>query len=283
MALMDCRREHLSYTQINQFLRICPLQFAFQRIFRLTPSFVTESLPFGVAMHRTAEHLWGRRVEGQDATEDELADLFADLWQRAVQDTEQLRFQKGDFDSLLAQGQAMIRLYRRELPDDLEIVGYDVPFQVPLVDRHGEVLETPLVGEFDLLVRERGRLCVVDLKTAGQRYPESRLATDLQPTVYLYALQANGGPPASFRWDVLVKNKQPVLVRYAVERTADDFARLVELIKLMQAMIEAGHFPPHEGSYFCGGCGFQEACRDWYQGTPAPMVPARERLASLAV
>jgi hypothetical protein len=49
-------RAHWSYSQINQFLRICPLQYAFQRIYGLKPEFITETLPFGSAIHRTAEH-----------------------------------------------------------------------------------------------------------------------------------------------------------------------------------------------------------------------------------
>lgn len=151
-------REHWSYSQINQFLKICPLQYAFQRLFRMEPEFVTENMPFGSAIHRTAEYLWAKRVEGKDVTGDELADLFADVWQREVKDTLNLKFQKGDCDSLLSQGQALIRVYRQNIPDDMEIVGYNVPFQVPLIDRHGELLEKPLVGEVDLLVRHGSRL-----------------------------------------------------------------------------------------------------------------------------
>ena len=67
-------REHWSYSQINQFLRICPLQYAFQRRYSLKSEFVTESLPFGSAIHRTAEYLWARRMDGLDVSEDDLAE-----------------------------------------------------------------------------------------------------------------------------------------------------------------------------------------------------------------
>jgi hypothetical protein len=165
-------RPHLSYSQINQFLRICPLQFALQRIVKLKPEFVTEAMPFGSAIHRTAEHFWASRMDGKDVTADQLADLFADLWKREVADTENLEYQKGDFDSLLLQGQGMIRVYRESFTDDSQVVGFNVPFQVPIVDREGELLEIPLVGEIDLLVKHGERLCAVDLKTAAQRYSE---------------------------------------------------------------------------------------------------------------
>jgi hypothetical protein len=52
--------------------------------------------------------------------------------------------------------------------------------------------------------------------------------------------------------------------RYPVERGEDDFCRLVELVKLMQKLIDAGHFIPNDGSHFCPGCGFQNTCREWH-------------------
>ena len=84
-TLDDLRlRPHWSYSAVNQFLRICPAQFAFQRIWKLKPAFVTESLPFGSAFHRTAEIFWHKRAEGGDASADMLADLFARVWRREV-------------------------------------------------------------------------------------------------------------------------------------------------------------------------------------------------------
>lgn len=136
-------RRHLSYSQINQFLRICPLQYAFQRIMTFQPEFVTESLPFGSTIHRTAEHLWANRMDGKDVTEDDLAGLFAELWKREVADRENLQFQKGDFDSLLKQGQDMIRVYRRAFPDNCDIVAYNLPFQVPLIGGHDADIGIP--------------------------------------------------------------------------------------------------------------------------------------------
>jgi len=270
--MLPINRRHWSYSQINQFLRICPLQYAFQRIYGLAPAFISEALPFGSAIHRTAEHLWARRMEGQDVGEEELAALFADLWKREVADTEKLVYQKSDFETLLQQGQELMRVYRRNFPDEIEIAGFNVPFQVPLVDRHGEMLERPLVGEIDLLIRHGDRLCAVDLKTAGQRYAESKLTSDLQPTVYLYALRMLGHD-AFFRWDVLLKTKTAALVQYPAERTEEDFYRLVELVKVAESMIAAEHFLPNDGSFFCAGCGYQAVCRDWHLDSTEPAHP----------
>jgi Holliday junction resolvase-like predicted endonuclease len=274
--MQQTARDHWSYSQLNQLLRICPLQFAFQRIHHLQPEFVTETLPFGSAIHRTAEYLWASKIDGKDVAADDLVELFAELWKRQVNDTPNLKFQKTDFDSLLTQGQEMIRVYRQSWPEEIEIEGLNVPFQVPLVDRNGELLEKPLVGEIDLLIRHGKRLCAVDLKTAAQRYSDSKLESDLQPTVYLYVLRMIQNHDAFFRYDVLVKNKTPALVQYPAERNQKDFFRLVDLYKAAQALIDSGNFIPNNGSNFCGGCGFQTACREWQFGSVnKPMlVPA---------
>ena len=268
-------REHYSYSQINQFLRICPQQYAFQRIHKYKPEFVTEAMPFGSAIHRTAEYFWAKRMDGLDATEDELAELFADRWDRQVRETTNLKFQRSDFDTLLQQGQGMMRVYRQQFPDDVDIVDFNVPFQVPLVDQHGEVLEKPLVGEIDLLLRYGDRLCAVDLKTAAQRYSESKMKADLQPTAYLYALRMRGHD-ALFRWDVLLKTKKTAYEQYVAERSENDFYRMIELIKVMESMIKTGTFLPNEGSYFCPGCGHQTVCRQWHLHSVPSEVQNRE-------
>jgi putative RecB family exonuclease len=275
-TLDDLRlRPHWSYSAVNQFLRICQAQFAFQRIWKLKPAFVTDSLPFGSTFHRTAELFWHRRAEGKDAAADELAALFGRLWRREVAETPTLQYQKdADFDSLLAQGQAMIRAYRNGIGDLGEVIGVNVPFSIPLVDGDGVVLDRPIIGEFDLVIgKSGGQIICVDLKTAGQRYSDSKVAADLQPTVYLMA--ARGMFPHAdvhFRWDVTLKLKKPELVSYTTDRTEDDYVRLGELVRLAERCIEAGLFVPNEGGHFCSGCGFTELCRrsDWMRpGTVA--------------
>jgi putative RecB family exonuclease len=272
-TLDDLRLQpHWSYSAVNQFLRICQAQFAFQRVWKLKPAFVTESLPFGSAFHRTAEIFWHKRAEGGDASADMLADLFGRVWRREVAETTNLQYQKdNDFESLLAQGQAMIRAYRQGIGDLGEVIGVNVPFSVPLIDADGVELDRPIIGEFDLLLGgSGGPVTCVDLKTAGQRYSETKLATDLQPTVYLAAAR-HMFPHAAihFRWDAVLKTKKPELVCYATDRTPDDFTRLGELVRVAERCIEAGLFLPSEGSYFCSGCGFADLCRqaDWMRST----------------
>ncbi len=88
---------------------------------------------------------------------------------------------------------------------------------------------------------------------------------DLQPTIFLYGFQHTHGETPDFRFDVVVKNKTPVLEQHTTSRTVDQFNRMVECVKRAESMIQAEHWLPSEQSFYCGGCGYQEACKGWHR------------------
>ncbi len=61
------------------------------------------------------------------------------------------------------------------------------------------------------------------------------------------------------RFDVVVKNKTPVVESYPTTRTLDQFNRMVEMIKRVESMIAAEHWLPSEGGMYCAGCPHQAA------------------------
>jgi RecB family exonuclease len=70
----------------------------------------------------------------------------------------------------------MLAVLYREREPEMEIVGVEQPFDVPLIDLDtGEVLDRALVGTLDLLERDaQGGLVVVDLKTSARKYSEDQ-------------------------------------------------------------------------------------------------------------
>jgi TPP-dependent indolepyruvate ferredoxin oxidoreductase alpha subunit len=68
------------------------------------------------------------------------------------------------------------------------------------------------------------------------------------------------------RFDVVVKNKTPVVEQHVTTRTQDQFDRMVGLVKVAERMIQAEHFLPSEQGFYCAGCPHQEACRAWHRG-----------------
>ena len=147
-----------------------------------------------------------------------------------------------------------------------EVVSVNEAFAVPLIDAAGQVLEKPLIGEIDCVVRKSAELTLVDWKTSARRWPRGQADKSLQPTVYLYAWRQLRGADAPMRFDVAVKNKTPVVEQHATTRTVDQFHRMVELVKQAEKMIAAEHFLPSEQGFYCSGCPHQEACRAWHRG-----------------
>ena len=269
-------REHWSYSSINQFLNICSLQWAFQRLYKLPQAFTSAALSFGSAFHRAIEWVALTRKDGYNPKPEDGAGLFADLWQRQLAETPDVRFDEDtDAESCGKQGRDMISCAISTWPADERVVSVNRAFAVPLVDQHGVALERPLVGELDCVVEKDAQLVLIDWKTSGRRWPKDQASRSLQPTAYLYACTQLGELGGTFRFDVIVKNKTPVMESHVTTRTRDQFDRMVELVKRAESMIRAEHFLPNEQGFYCNGCPFQEPCTAWHRaGARAVSVPA---------
>jgi len=248
-------RPHWSYSAINQYANICSLQFYFQRVAKLPPERVSSNLVFGSAIHAALDEFVRNR------------DIAA---AKAVLET-RLRAAYGDavpvegdtLDDLLPKGAKMLDAYAESMKDE-EVVAIGREFAVPLVDRDGQVLDRPLVGELDLVVKDaKGRLVVVDWKTAARRKSDDEVAGDLQATVYSYAIGQLFDERPLFRFDVLLKTKEPAVERYYTARDERDYARFVEIVKQVERGVAAGVHIPADRSFFCNGCAFRSACSRW--------------------
>ena len=265
--LSDFRdREHWSFSSINQFLNICSLRWAFQRLYRVEPEFHAVALPFGSAFHRTLEWVALTWKEGKATPEAEARALFDEVWRRELTEAGPVKFDDDEnVETYSVLGQDMAACFVKERDPDEQVVAVNQAFCVPLVDAAGVALEKPLVGETDCQVRKNGQSVIVDWKSAGRRWPKDKAAHDLQPTAYLYAAGQLGMGTETFRFDVVVKNKTPVLERHVTTRNPDQFGRLVACVKTIERMVAAEHFMPSEQSFFCAGCSFKGACRAWHR------------------
>ncbi|MDA1257858.1 MAG: PD-(D/E)XK nuclease family protein [Chloroflexi bacterium] len=258
-------REHWSYSAINQFVNICSLQFFFDRIAKLPKAFTPLSLSFGSAYHRALEWVHLTRKEGAIPKAVEIRDLFADIWGRQLEEDRDIRFDEGeDAESCRARGMDMVAVYVEQIDPEERVVSVNEAFAVPLVDSAGNVLDKPLVGELDLVVDNNG-VTISDMKTSARRWPKGQADKSLQPTAYLYAYELLHGVEVPFRFEVVVKNKTPVVEHHVTERTTDQFHRMVELVKVAESMIAAEHFLPSEQGFYCAGCPHQTACGAWHR------------------
>jgi len=269
-TLSDLRadREHWSYSSINQFVNICSLQWAFQRLYNIKPEFTPVSLSYGSAIHRALEWINLKRMEKAQVQEKEVGDLFADVWQRQQAEDENIRFDEdANADALRDQGRGLATCYLQNVDPEEEILSVNQAFAVPIIDAHGAVLDKPLIGEFDTVVRKDGKKMIVDWKTSATRWPKGKPHRAMQPTVYLYAsnVSHNVGPRAEFRYDIIVKNKSPVFEQHITKRNQDQFNRMTEKVKMAESIIASEHFTPNDEGMYCKSCPYQSACKSWHR------------------
>jgi len=258
-------RPHWSFSALNQFVNICSLQYAFQRVMKLQPSFTQPSLSFGTAFHRVCEWINLTRKDGCMPKKAEATDLFKTIWERQIQEDKRIKFDDKTPDDLSQQGQQMIGCLVDNLDPAEQVLTVNEAFAVPLVDASGESLEAPLIGEIDTVVEKDGRKTIIDWKTSGSRWPKQKAGLDMQPTAFLYGYQHTHGEIPDFRFDVIVKNAKPVMEQHLTSRTQDQFDRMVHLVRRVEKMIAAEHWLPSAQSFYCGGCGYQDACQAWHR------------------
>jgi hypothetical protein len=223
-------------------------------------------LSFGSAYHRALEWVNLQRKDGAVPQSEESSDLFAEVWSRQLDSDDDVRFGKDqDAETCLHQGMSMVAAYVEQIDPTERVVAVNEAFAVAMVDAAGNVLEKPMVGELDLVV-DSGGVVVCDEKSSARRWPKGQAAKSLQPTAYLYAYQQiHGGDVVPFRFQVAVKNKKPVIEHHLTHRVEDQFQRMIELVKAVDAMIAAEHFLPNEGSFYCGGCPHSAVCKAWHR------------------
>jgi CRISPR/Cas system-associated exonuclease Cas4 (RecB family) len=155
-----------------------------------------------------------------------------------------------------------------------EVVGVELAFTIPVISTDGEVLETPLQGIIDAVVRETdGTITIVEHKTSAQSssYDEALIESDLQPSAYVEAARQLGLGDARFVYNVMSKAKRgPKLTVIEAPRSPDDQDRLFWLVQQAERLIEAGVFMPSAPDWRCSGCEFRASCVRAHRDILAP-------------
>src|SRR5262245_60559412 len=245
------RGEHVSFTQLDQYLR-CPLRYSFSYVHRLEADFVPAARAFGVGIHAAAAYFFRGVAQGAPPGVADVQGHFEALWNLETQ-AQPLRFgEKETKESLRDLAMRMLAVLHQEFDPRTRVLAVEEPFRVPLVDVDtGEVLDRDLVGTVDLVERDaERRLVVVDLKTAARRYSDLQAEQSLQLSIYSYAMSLGphaGEEDVHLRFDVLTKTRQPELCRYWTTRDRAASVRLFRLTAEVLKAIETAIFHPIVG------------------------------------
>ena len=275
---------HWSHSRINALANFCSLAWAFRYVYRSEPEFTPVSLVFGNAFHDALSYHASRRMQGRECTADECASILADVLARKCGDSSAppVRMGEGESVASLAElGSKMLQVVLGSADPEEEVVAVAVPFSVPLVDASGRILDKPLIGEYDLVVRgPDGARTIVDWKSSARRWPEGKAGSDMQPTCYLWAERQNGHPDSRFRFEVATKTKSPVCERHPASRNSEDFVRLAELVRVLERVVANECFHPQDGGWECANCPHATACKGWHKARSRVSIALGRQLAA---
>jgi putative RecB family exonuclease len=261
-TIHELRKEpHWSYSALHTYLCGCQLQWYFRYVEQAEVEQTAACFAFGKAFHSAMASQAEEARNGGSLTRAELTELFTEAFKVEVDATAKLRYKAGeDFDSMVQLAERMLDTALAEWCDFYTVKTVSEAFKINVPG-----LNKPLIGEFDLVVEEGRDRCIVDWKTSATRWPESKAAREMQPTVFSYAFRELYGELPLFRFDVVTKTKNPVYERHYTTRNEDNFDRFVFLANKVQESVNAGIFLPNESSFGCAECPYAARCKAWHR------------------
>ncbi len=244
---------HWSYSAFQAYLT-CPMRYYFRYIEHAEVERTNVSLPFGRAFHAVLSE---RASKGNSYTVGDAKEDFAIYFRGETEVSENITYKPDeDYWFWNQRGCDMLDVALADWSDDYSVKSVAEAFSVNVPG-----LSKPLVGEFDLVVRDGGDETVCDWKTASVKWPTGKVDRDLQATVFTYAYQRKHGVNPLFRFDVFTKSKNPAHHQFYTLRTNDDFDRFVFLAGQIEKAVNNGLFIPLESCMNCAECAYGSRCK----------------------
>ena len=252
-------KPHWSYTALNTYLNVCPLQYFFRYIEQAEVEQTSACLLFGQAFHAALSQQADVANNGSNLSIENLGDMFDEYFNASVKATDNVKFKVGeDTDTMSDLARRMFKPVLDNWNDFYNIRSIAEGFRITVPG-----LEKPLVGEFDLVVNDGREPCIVDWKTSSSRWPSGKADRDLQATVFSYAYNKMHDEIPLFRFDVVTKAKMPTCETYYTMRSQTDFDRFEMLANKVQDAVDKGVFLPNETSFACSECPYKNRCKNW--------------------
>jgi putative RecB family exonuclease len=265
MKLFELRNApHLSSSSVNDYIE-CGLLYKFGRIDRLPMEFKSDALEFGSAVHLTLAEFYQFKMVGDTLSLKAVQDCFETNWRLLAEGREDIRYsEEENLETLLMKGKELLTAWYDKLPEEsFKILSIEeaFTFQIPGIP-------IPIIGATDLVEEDSsGTIIITDFKTSGKAYSRDEVDKSPQLTIYQMAFKTNGYRDREIllKFDALIKTKKPKFEQYWTTRNEADEMRMVRKIQEVWKGINKGVFVPNDTSWKCKGCGYQQACKDWFE------------------
>jgi DNA helicase-2/ATP-dependent DNA helicase PcrA len=255
----------LSYRQIDDY-ETCPLKYRYVHRLRV-PVLAHHRVLYGSAVHKAVQEHFRARVEGRPFSADDLVAAFRTAWV-----SEGFLSREHEERSLKAGEDMLRRFHAEEAADPLRPTGVEKEFTFYLERREapdrlpggGEGLEAPrpwakVMGRYDLVVEEGGRVTILDFKTGAVDDPkkaQARARESLQLDTYALAhLRTKGRLPDRVELRFLESG-----LRAGKTPTLEEAASTETRIRAAAELIRQRVFPARPSYLACFQCPFREIC-----------------------
>lgn len=255
--------QYLTKSMLGMFAR-CPQQFERRYINNeiIPPGIAARQ---GSAVHKGAEINHIQKIESRtDLSVSDIQDAARDHYVHLIKDEGVfIPFDKlSEKNKLLAEGLdisvRLAELYANELAPKIQ----PIMAEERLYYYDPEILEIPLSGQLDMLDETNW---LPDLKTAAKSKTQREADISLDLTMYTgLVAHRTGNWPDKVSLEVLVNTKTPKHQSLESVRGPEDFAILIERVKVVWAQICSGLFPPCDpGFWLCDEkwCGYYRSCK----------------------
>jgi len=232
---------HLSYSRINRYLT-CPEQYRLYYVENLRPRIESAGLVFGAFIHVALAELFR---SGTDPVE-----TFRREWENLKE--VELRYNKREsWEDLKEKGEKLLEKFlQQEVPKIQKVVSIEKKFELAVT-----WLDLPFIGIVDLIAQVKGRLTVIDFKTAASDYEDHEVELSDQLTAYWAAV-----PEAKqVALCVLVKTKEPKIEWHLTKRDGEQLVEFLAKAQLVAREIASGHFYKRPGKW-CSWCDYLPTC-----------------------
>lgn len=253
---------HLSWSGLSTYMQ-CPLKYKYHHLDNLYPAFTASSLLFGSCIHEAIGGFLQTQQNGDTLTPSQMHDVFLNAWRS--HDGAQLRFAPREDEAVLMEkAHKLLSLYHDNFDPQTVVLHVEESFGVDLQSQDEEPLfELPLfTGIIDSVVSLGDTTTLVDYKTSAKK-PNGNVS-DLQLVAYSLAAPKLGWDPREldYRFEYLVKTKEPELINVPVTITDAQRERFIRLVGRVWHGIKQAVFYPNP-TYLCGNCCYQYICQNW--------------------
>jgi RecB family exonuclease len=235
--------DHLSYSSVSSYL-LCGHAWYLHYVQKVqTPT--APALVFGTAWHELTERYL--------RTGEPLEALWPGAWSKALERDADIDWSQESPEDLQATALRMVRA--KPVADLLAQVRAAFDPERGAIERRVELhvpgVPVPIVGYIDVMTTDG---IPGDFKTAARMWGDDKAAAEMQPLVYLAALNQAGEDTHQwrFRHYVMSKAAKPTAKVFTTQRTPGEvLGNLFPTIAQVWAGIQAGVFPKNTGSWKC--------------------------------